>query len=176
MVAQYLAGRLSCGQLFEALQSQDFLSDLGTYLFPTLSVNLRPDCSQAVFTSKMGWVGSFGLADLVEPDRSLRCPRASNCLPCSPSLQACPPVVASKKKKSSSLLIQSRSASSPSTPASTSKNTLGRAFGPVPNPSLIIAAIKGCAKKPWTAFAKLLQEFWLRGTRAWTQHQRGAPC
>lgn len=172
MVAQYLAGRLSCGQLFEALQSQDFLSDLGTYLFPTLSVNLRPDCSQAVFTSKMGWVGSFGLADLVEPDRSLRCPRASNCLPCSPSLQAFPPVVASRKKKSSSLSTQSRSALSLSTQASTSKHCLERAFGPAPTP----ASSRGSEKKPCMAFAKLLQEFWLRGTQRWTQQQRGAQC
>lgn len=171
MRTQYLADRLSCGQLSEALQSQDFLSGLGMYLFDILSVNLSRDCSQAVFTSKRGLAWLCGCVGLVESDRSLRCPRASNCLPCSPSSQAFPLVVANKKKSSLSL-IQSRSALSPSTPASTSKCTPERAFGPVPNHTARNVGVKKLCK----ALANLLHEVASQGTPRWENHSEGIPC
>ncbi len=171
MTTQYLAGRLSCGQLFEALQSQDFLSGMGTYLFETLSAILRLDCSQAIFTSQRELARRQNRVRFVDIDRSLRCPRASNCLPCSPSSQAFPLVVASKKKSSLSL-IQSRSALSPSTPASTSNCTTGRAFGPAPHR----ATSETGAKKLCKAFVKLLQEFSSRCTHRWEYQSEGTLC
>ncbi|PYG30046.1 hypothetical protein C8N36_107213 [Pelagimonas varians] len=171
MHTQHVADRLSCGQLYEALQSQDFLSDLGAYLFANLSANLSLDCSQAIFTSQKGQAGPYGRAGLVESDRSLRCPRASNCLPCSPSSQAFPLVVASKKK-SSLWLIQSRSPWNPSTQANTSNTITGRAFGPVPH----CATSETGAQKLCKALAKLLQEFCSRCTHRWEYQSEGTQC
>jgi hypothetical protein len=65
--------------------------------------------------------------------------------------------VAASRKKSSSWLIPSRSASSPSTPASTSKNIAGRArFG--------AASTRHARAQEFSkTLAKLFEEFWSPG-------------
>ena len=132
MFPQYVAGRLSCGQLFEALESQVHSKPRCGYLLAADLGSLAGDCTQAIVTSKAGQAGAVAAAGYVEIDRSKRCPRASSCLPCSQSLQAFPPVVVARQKKSSLWSTQSRSASNLSTPASTSNRTTGRALASVP--------------------------------------------
>lgn len=171
MYPQYLADRISGEALSEALRPQAWCLGAGTYLFARSLAKLAGDCSHTIVTLITGKVGPFGPARAVESDRSLRCPRASSCLPCSPSLQAFPPVVVSKKK-SSSWLIQSRSASSPSTPVSTNKTTSWRALRPATHR----AAAQVSAKKLSQAFAKRLQAFWTRCTSRWENHSEGTPC
>lgn len=132
MKTQYVATRLSCGQLFEASSSQPRRLIADPYLFGPLPAILSTDCTQAVVTSKRGQAGHTGSVGFKDFDRSIRCPRASSFLPCSVLLQALPPVAAASSLQKSSLsLIPSRSASSPSIPASTSKQNAGRASGSV---------------------------------------------
>lgn len=132
MFPQYVAARLSCGQLFEALESQVHPKPLCGYLLDADLGSLAGDCTQAIVTSKAATAGAIAAVGSVEIDRSKRCPRASSCLPCSQSLQAFPPVVVARQKKSSLWSTQSQSASNLSTPASTSNRTTGRALASVP--------------------------------------------
>lgn len=151
MNPQYVAGRLSCGQLSEALESQVRSMPCCGYLSRLSFAILRSDCTQAIVTSEPGQSVAFATGGSVELDRSKRCPKASNCLPCSQSLQALPPV-AEQLKKSSSWSTPSRSASSLSTPASTSNRTSGRALASVPP----LLAFRG-ASKVFENFCKFLR-------------------
>lgn len=136
MTLQHLAARLSCGQVFAASVPQgDSLAE-ATYLFPPLSRRVAGDCLRAVTTSERGQAGRVRAECFETLDRSRRCPKASNCLPCSLSSQAFP-LVRSKKKKSTSWSIPSpsrlsRFRSNRCTQASTSKNLSGRACASVP--------------------------------------------
>lgn len=131
MTPQYLATRLSCGQVFATSGSQRESLPRVAYLFAQPSGRFAVDCINAVKTSERGQAGRARAECFETLDRSRRCPRASNCLPCSLSSQAFP-LARSKKKKSTSLSIPSPSRSSRCTRASTSKNLSGRTSASVP--------------------------------------------
>lgn len=133
MAAQHLAHRLSCGQLSEALSPQGGGFPLNLYLSHRLFAIFSADCTQAIITSKLGQALPLGSVGFGTFNRSERCPRASNFLPCWQLLQALPPVVAHQKKKSSSWSTQRRSLLSLYILASISKTGLGRALASVPS-------------------------------------------
>lgn len=130
MTLQDVAARVSCGQVSAAFLSQNSVSFVRSYPFAQASVRVGFDCTQAIITSRHEQQGSTGQILFVNFTRSKRCPRASNCLPCSLLLQVLQHAAA-HKKKSSLWSTQSRSVSSPFIPASISNTTLRRAALPV---------------------------------------------
>lgn len=133
MQTQYLAARLSCGQVTEASESQGESLGRIAYLFETISDTLGADCTQAINTSRAGLGGYQKPSETVDCYRSKeRCQRASNCLPCSQWLPVWQHAAVAPKKKNTLWSIQSPSALNRFTPASTNKYNLGRALRSVP--------------------------------------------
>ena len=131
MHTQHLADRTFCARVLATLESHKLSTDLSTYphlphlgMIKTGGISARPN-------SIAGQMAGFTPNPRITSDRRYRCRRTSNFSQCSALWLRLLPARASSRLKNMSWSIQSRSAKSPFTRASTNKSQTGWAFAPV---------------------------------------------
>ncbi len=130
MHTQYLAAHPSCEQLFAANASQNLSTDLSTYPHRPSLGKMPMGGTSVLPASIAGKMAGFTKPSRTTSDRRYRCRRASNFWQHSAFWSPLLPVRASSRSKNLSWLIQSRSAKSPFTQASTSNSHTGWASAP----------------------------------------------